>query len=296
MLLFRSSGRVGLVGRVLAFLALPAFASLQDGTRPNLRTLPAEPLFFTVTPAAELTCQIGVDMLNRRVSFRSRHFPSGKHTASRAQSVATPFWPTRVLPFERDHLIVAGRRDTGNTVIELWTVKWPAATSQPSGAGGLTVAISNLSLARVVTLHDAATPGKDTVVGMTRLYGQPGSEKALLVYFEDSKSLHQANIEAFFTGEPNPTCNWTLLASPVAGQGGLVVPALCDSRRFEWFGFGHADHGFVYCLRNSASDDPPLLLCDSDRDRVFDYSLLIPDHRWESFGLLDPASAVAPTY
>jgi hypothetical protein len=283
MLPFRSSSRVGFLGRVLAFAALPAFASFQADTRPNLRTLPAEPLFFTVTLAAELECEIAVDMLNRRVSFKSRHFRGGKHAASRTQFVATSYWPTRVLPFERDHLIVAGRRDSGNTVIELWTVKWPEATS-------------DLSLARVVTLHDAATPGKDTVVGMARMFGQPGSEKALLVYFEDSKSLHQASIGAFFTGDPYPTCTWKLLASPVAGQGGLVVPALGDSRRFEWMGFGHAEHGFVYRLRNSASDDPPLLLCDSDRDRVFDYSLLIPDHLWESFGLLDPALSVAPTY
>lgn len=277
----------------LSFLSLSA---VQSATRPSVLVLPSEPLYFTKKPAADLACQTFADMLARRIEIKSNRFVGGKVEFARTQHVATSYWPTRVLPFEDDRLIVAGRRANGNTVIELWGVKWPEVVSSSGGSGQPSVHISDLVVSQVDTIHDAATPGMDTVVGMTRMFGQPGSERALMVYFNDSKRLYKAAIGDFFGSSPNPTCGWAVLAAPALGQGGLVVPELNDSRRFEWFGFCHASHGFVYCLRNSASDDPPLLLCDSNLDRVFDYSLVLPDQDWAAAGLLDPALSVPPTY
>lgn len=279
------------------FVCATWFGGWQNGTRPPPNVMPPEPLLASVAPATGVRCRIAANMLERRITVESSYSNGAALEALRSQQITVGYWPTRVLTYGSDKLVVAGRRSNGNTVIELWDVKWPEVQLAPPGnSSPYPKVFTDMVVVGIAEMYDAAVAGRDTVIGITRMFGTSGSEPALLVYFNDSKTLHKLGIGQHIAKQPNATVSWELLAAPTTNGNAHVQSALSDPDRYEWFGLCHSELGFVYSLRNPTSDGPTLVFFDTDRDRKFDSSLLMHDHEWNAVGLDDPTRVLTPTF
>jgi hypothetical protein len=176
-------------------------------------------------------------------------------SSSGSDEYPTQYVPTTLLAPSPDSLLVAGKRDDGRTVIELWT--FDASVLPPR------------RIAR--TLYDEAREGRDMVALLLRV---PGSGRSCLVQFWDSRDLYEMTLDS--------PASLRLLASPTPKPGALTVPPLRRSFDQVWSA-DHVSRGFVYQL-GTESPEPSLILVDADRDGRLDRYVLVSSAEWGESG------------
>lgn len=221
--------------------------------------VPAEPTYTKLGFAADGVIGLAThDMRGRRVTVTWKRF--GPDLAL-YQTFATSYWPTAVSARRTDELIVAGKRRSGNTVIERWTFEKPRVVDVGAGSARLEAA----TVLRIDTLSDEAVQGRDIVL---RLIAKPGAAQSILVQFHDSRDL----------------CDLTW--SGTAPELRLVAsatshPALRASFT-SWWSRDHRARGHVVVLHDEALVDSTFVLVDADRDGSVERTMSVTDAAWLS--------------
>ena len=167
------------------------------------------------------------------------------------QSIAVAFWPNAAEVVGERQLLVAGKDLDGDTRIERWDLALPAVSPTVLGEE-----LTPRDPAKVETVYEASTAGKDMVRFLLKNQGKPGR---VFVQFYDSKSLYELD----YAREPYAQ---RLLLDRTSEPNLQQAYAEC-------FRGDHATHGYVYVFASSSSFGrtvPALVLRDTDRDGALD--------------------------
>lgn len=192
------------------------------------------------------------------------------------RTIPTRYWPTRVTGIDGNTLLVAGKKGTGETLIEIWRFRAPTVVTNSSGNPSILPG----SLASVERVYNADQQGKDMVLGMMPLLGSGGTKA--LVQFYDSRDLYELDLV---------THALVRVATPGTASGSVLQhPGLAQ---YSWRGFRAGEHdqdGYVYILRlgERRGEDPDeknmAALYDSDKDGQLDSIIMIGTTDWETLG------------
>ena len=169
----------------------------------------------------------------------------------------TEYLPTTLLAPNRTSLLVAGKRDDGRTVIELWTFDASVVPPRPI---------------RTI-VYDESRKGRDMVA---LLVGVPGSDSTCLVQFWDSRDIYRLAFD-------RTPASLRLLASPTPRPGALTVPELTQWFDNVWSG-DYVSRGFMYHLGTDTEGASSLILVDADRDGRLDRYETVDSEQWGPSG------------
>lgn len=207
----------------------------------------------------------------------------GSHNVSHdVQAFGVRYHPTVTSALGDDRVVVAGANALGETIIEVWSLEWPAAMPSPyiDPLSGLdSVAVARPELSSVDLLYSDDIPGMQhvrAIVGMKS--DQVPGFTGVLVQFDDSRDVYAFSLDA--NAPP------VLVASPNSGAGALLVIPELSQLDYDVFGGSSAPpHGYVYLLGVGRTTGETLVaLIDGDKNGVIDSSTLINASQWESQG------------
>jgi hypothetical protein len=213
-----------------------------------------------------------------------------RQTSAQVESLA--FWPTSVMGAGKDRLLVAGRRRSGNTVIELWTFgSIPQLKGTDEGEGNWSYPELTVPIASRATVFDENTAGR-TLVGS--MFWNPqtaaGDKVSIFVVFDDSRdlcgiSLHNDDSYAV-----------QRLFSKSSGTGVPQVSQLDCFHESRWSG-NHTVSGYTYILTNTPNSGgvcDTIVLLDRNRDGAIDNDgVLLPNNtEWTTSNLWDGTTYV----
>jgi len=195
--------------------------------------------------------------------------------ATNDQVFTTRFYPTACCVIEGVSMIVCGKTDLGDTVIERWLLEWPSPMPAPATnvqSGVTSVGIALPSLGARSELYKANTPGRLLVRNITGIRRSAGPCENLLVQFDDSSDICSLNLAT----------KAIVLLGSAANQGGtLGLLPVTQEQDCLLFGdkIGGTETGFSYTFsvtRWASSmivEDPSfvtMILVDSNRDGSID--------------------------
>ncbi|MBL8862417.1 MAG: hypothetical protein JNK02_10445 [Planctomycetes bacterium] len=195
--------------------------------------------------------------------------------ATSEQKFTLRYYPTACCVIDNESIVVAGKADDGQTIIELWTLAWPSPMPAPivntqTGVSSVNVALP--SIAARTELYKANIVGRVLARNMCGLRRASGSTENLLVQFDDSSDLLSLNLS---------TKVLTFVAGSTASGGVLGILPLSADQDYLQFGdrITGAETGYSYTFGVSRGgscmlvEDPnfaSLILLDSNRDGVID--------------------------
>lgn len=209
-----------------------------------------------------------------------RDFGDGQVIYDLRQTEAVAYWPTEACELGPNRICVAGKYDSGKTVLEIWTLKDDETLPQPYGnvqTGEMTYPKSlviPIEQRSVVYLQD--TPGRDTV---RNLFWNRATGHKVFVQFANSNDLFELDTQS---GQ---------IAKVLAAQSGEPsvehVPELAIGYNDRWDA-EHIIHGYVYFLgyANNTHRWEGFVLYDSDKDGVLDpgAAQVLDTAEWHNLG------------
>ncbi|MBL8856967.1 MAG: hypothetical protein JNL28_00465 [Planctomycetes bacterium] len=231
---------------------------------------------------------IGYSMADHSVSFNWAWTADGpKPEQSSVQVESVTFWPTAAISAGTSRALIAGKRRSGNTVIELWTFAKPIVHRGTLNASGEWVYPEmHIDITSRKTILEEDTAGRRVVSAM---FFNPapasGAEVSLFALFDDSRDLCRLDFAT------SGSVSVQRLYAKVSGSGVPEIQSLACDYDSYWSG-NHTQHGYVYVLRsglNEGRNCPLLVLLDRNRDGTIDSDgVLLPDGpTWTSSGLAD---------
>lgn len=220
---------------------------------------------------------------NQSVSFSwawETNGPRPKQHSTQVESLS--FWPTDVVSVSPGKVAVAGRRNNGNTVVELWEFgrsKIPKATVD--AAGNWEYPELDIKISARKTIYDAAVPGRTLIRSLlARRVSDSTLEASVLAIFDDSSELWQLDLRQ------DGTTSASRLYSPIAGSGVPQIAGLSCFCASHWSA-NHPIYGYVHVLTNEPNTPDQcatIVLVDRNRDGVIDpEGVFTPDKAlWES--------------
>lgn len=192
------------------------------------------------------------------------------------------FYPTDVDILGENVMIVGGKGNTDNAIVEMLYFRWP--TGVTSAAPGAPVVLpSHTGSVRSLEVDTVGKRGVRFVLGI--LGNQPAFHS--LVQFEDSRDLYSLNL---FDGSHSLVAS----ASTSAGSVGFV-PELNDDHLQCWKA-DHITYGYVYVFGFWDNDEPgdpsTLVFVDSDRDGSPEIHMLIAPGDWATHDLGDESQYI----
>lgn len=214
----------------------------------------------------------------------------GNKARSSNQTVSTRFHPTAVAVSDRVNILVVGINDQDKTVMELWTLGWPAQMPAPmtSMQTGITdVAIVHPTVSANRFYAQPSGPGLRYVRNVCAMRRPSGAATHAVVQFHDSGDLH---IVSFATG------TLSLLGSSTNGSGTLgLISSLSPSDQYVAKFGDRNGTGFVYMFVRglspsigNAATPPTLVLIDADRNGAIEsyVNVSYPDWMPQGWGSL----------
>ena len=206
-----------------------------------------------------------------------------------------PYWPTRVMSFDEGLLLVGGRYENGDTVVELWELEFPVAETHSDSISRTTSTRWRGGSARpLLELYRDARVGRDVVSALARCFGTPA---AVLVRFQDSGAIERIEFEELLrTRGERGRARMERVASASAEHGqALHVGELAHWPNDSLFGFVHAREGYVYVLSIEGGEQGMLALYDRDRDGRLDGSSVLDFDAFEQL-IADEGAVLAPEF
>jgi hypothetical protein len=227
----------------------------------------------------DLSCGIGHYAMDREVRVHwARDIPGRRLPVLDTQVLEVPYWPTAVAGAGVDRFVVAGKRRSGETAIELWVFDDSQELPVPRRDSEIEIPIARRSV-----LYDASRPDKNMVRFM---WQNIGLEHHVFVQFHGSFDLYDLDIRSK---------TLTLVLSPRAGREVEQQPALARSFNNRWLA-EHKTYGYVYFLSNAPNTATPgsLVLMDRDKNGHLDIggSRMIGPEEWEELGFGSGANYV----
>ncbi len=230
----------------------------------------------------------------KKVSLQWRWFPDEAEEilVTDVQTFDVSYWPTHVAVFHPNSICVAGKRRTGETVIEHWEFAPPLTETTPpipepgGGQGEPGYSIQAGERTAVSVVYNAQNLGLDTVVQMERLRGV--QEDSLMVRFWDSRDLYAVRMSDGFA---------SLIASCSTSPppGVLSVPALGSDSLFGLRADTHVEHGHIYVFGTGQEAQGFMkrgyefpVICDTDRNGTLDTYYIVDEELWVAMGFSDP--------
>ena len=227
---------------------------------------------------------------DRSVQVRARYFIGGDRSkeVESTREWRTAYFPTWIATVSENVMCVAGKRPTGNTVLELWTFTPPQHSIEYSQQGAPPKHVVSIGERTVTTLYDADVAGRRTVRTCSPVFG--AASQRILVQFADSNELSVFDVA---------TSAWTLVATPDSQHavGSTVhLPLLMQKFRYVRV-FEHATYGWCYFL-SDLSDAPPddldaattLFLYDQDKNGVIEHALQLSANQFDALGFCSASS------
>ncbi|MBI5432605.1 MAG: hypothetical protein HZA52_07235 [Planctomycetes bacterium] len=225
----------------------------------------------------------------RKVRVRARYFVDGdrQRMVESTREWSTEFFPTWVATVGEHRLCVAGKRASGNTVIEFWTFALPALVNEPAtGAAAEQRKITPGDRTAVRVVYDADVEGRRIVRTCAPLFG--AKSERLLVVFGDSDELCSLDIDSGAL---------ELVATPRTEHATArrpLLPLLKDGRRTIVVS-EHPRLGWCYwmlrhtdCVDDTPPDVPQIvLLLDRDKDGAIDELREIGTAEFDALGFGD---------
>lgn len=191
------------------------------------------------------------------------------------QVFTTRHYPTASCVVSGSMVVVCGKTDSGDTLIESWLLAWPSPMPAPSTnvqTGVTSVGIALPSLGARTELYKATVIGRALVRNVTSLRRSMGAPQHLVLQFDDSNDIYSLDLA---------TKTLTLLGSSSSPGGSLGVLPLTSGQDCLLFGnkIGGSETGYSYTFAETrwgssmAVEDPnfvTMVLVDSDRDGVID--------------------------
>ncbi len=193
------------------------------------------------------------------------------------QDFTTRYWPTACCVLDNSSLVVCGKTQAGDTIIELWPLEWPDPMPLPvtSIQTGVTkVGIALPMLGTKTTLYTGNAVGKQLVRNACGIRRSTGSAANLLIQFDDSNDIYTLDLT---------THALALLASATNSGGALgIVPSLATGEQdYVEFGdkIGGAETGYTYTFGYTRWGSPmcvydpnyqTLILLDANRDGIIE--------------------------
>ena len=217
----------------------------------------------------------------KEIHVRWCHVESGTRQWQRFKLA---YWPTALcLTRGRQGFCVAGKRESGNTVIERWVLQPPTLIEVSDGCGVPPAYILRaLAARRIDDMYDDAIEGRDLVTVMAPVLGK---RDTFLILAHDSRDVWELDA----TTSP---ANWRVIASSraPAPDGAIYEPALAELAPDRMEPLHHVVHGFVYHLFSPFDSTPSLLLFDADQDGSVESALECVGSTWTSMGFGDSIS------
>ena len=232
---------------------------------------------------AQIQGTANYSVANQSVSFSwawETNGPRPKQQSTQVESLS--FWPTDVVSVSPGKVAVAGRRNNGNTVVELWEFgrsKIPKATVDAAGNWEYPELDIKISARKII--YDAAVPGRTLIRSLlARRVSDSTLEASVLASFDDSSELWQLDLRQ------DGTTSASRLYSPIAGSGVPQIAGLSCFCASHWSA-NHPIYGYVHVLTNEPNTPDQcatIVLVDRNRDGVIDPDgVFTPDNAlWES--------------
>lgn len=221
------------------------------------------------------------------VIVRGRYFVDGDRSKE-VESVRTwrvGYFPTWVATVGENVMCVAGKRATGNTVIELWTFAAPVHTYAYSELGGPPEHTVTIASPSVSVLYDANTAGRRIVRTCVPIFGGPALR--ILVQFADSNELCALDVQ-------QKTLTLVATPDPARAVGGVFLLPLLTQKYRNAYVVEHPTWGWCFMLSELADtppDDPSaanlVFLNDQDKDGVIDHAQQLSPSEFEALGFCD---------
>ena len=220
--------------------------------------------------------ECSVDRAGQFVIAHWHHAASGTYES---QKLPVAYWPTAVAMAGADlTFCVAGKRDSGATIIEQWTLRAPNVSAMVSPATGKSEWVWQWQRPEsITTLYDEATRGRDMIEAMAKY---PGEDK-YIVKFYDSNDV--------FLMKPGSGLPPELIASPhpPAGSAAFEVSQL-EELQPEVVVFKHQVCGYGMYLTQESRAGIGVVFFDEDTDGDIDGFLPIETTLdWQNSGLSD---------
>jgi hypothetical protein len=247
----------------------------------------------------EVSCQ----MLDKRITFSWRYAAAAPSiqsvSATTSQSFDTPYWPTRALVVDPQHLFVAGKALDGATILERWTFAKrstegvPLPSVSPScGADGSQTQHYEWTIPPRTDVEELIDVAPDSPRGLIRgLIRDLKSKNNLFVYFDRSREIYSLDVVRR---------TQSLVAGPTASAP-MQVPALTDNYKRYW-SCDYKKRGYCYffgadlgVIKKEGNPDF-LVLIDADRDGKIDSSTIITGKQWTTDGWSDTANILPHDY
>jgi hypothetical protein len=287
--------------------AASAGTSIAQATAPKpLKVAPPDALFIdcyhdgcpVLRYDAEFECRYTFSVNDKRVSFDWTRWSKGSSSsrykiADNSESFATAYWPTYALPAGPYRLCVAGKRTSGETVLERWTFAATNATGKhcpsvdPPDPDACYANAQNWNLPPRTRVDPLIVLAPDDPRGTIRaMFPSLKSADVMFVYYNSSRELYAVDVAAN---------TQALQASPTGSASLLSVPDLKSEFRRFWSA-DYTNKGYCYFLGPSLGVLYPempnhtLVLIDSDRDGKIDSAQPISAKAWTTDGWGDVAN------
>ena len=209
-------------------------------------------------------------------------YDSGNKIYTDGGRIPTAFWPTAVAPIDDDEIVIAGKSQRGDTVIQRrrFTQAYVLEESLPGG-GGETYQFFPPQQEQITEVFRENDTNYDMVTGMfpVRVGSHSNPATKIFVQFWSSRDLYELDLSTgaysmVLSAAAQPALNGVYDAFTVREH--VTQGMFYLFRRLEWVAPGE--------------EVPILVLVDVNRDGVLDSSFTLDDTQWATGGYGDPSS------